>query len=153
MTPVHTRTAVVALGDHALAPPGAASDAAARFRQTRESPSPVVALVLDGWRVCVVQDDRRQVGDGLLRDEVARPRAGVLRTAGEAQPRLRRPSPNEAARLDGAGTFGEPSVAPKVRAAMHFVRRTGGRAIIAELSRGREAVLGLAGTTITPEST
>jgi carbamate kinase len=42
-------------------------------------------------------------------------------------------------------------MAPKVRAAIDFVRRTGGRAVITELSRGREAVRGEAGTTITAE--
>lgn len=58
----------------------------------------------------------------------------------------------EAERLDKAGAFGEGSMAPKVRAAVDFVRRTGGRAIITELQRGREAVRGEAGTTITMES-
>jgi carbamate kinase len=58
----------------------------------------------------------------------------------------------EAERLDAAGEFGEGSMAPKVRAAIDFVRRSGGRAIITELSRGREAVRGGAGTTITAES-
>jgi carbamate kinase len=43
-------------------------------------------------------------------------------------------------------------MAPKVRAAVEYVRRTGGRAIITELGRGREAVRGVAGTTITAES-
>jgi carbamate kinase len=42
-------------------------------------------------------------------------------------------------------------MAPKVRAAVDFVRRTGGRAIITELEKGREAVRGEAGTTITME--
>ena len=56
---------------------------------------------------------------------------------------------SEAARLDAAGAFGEGSMAPKVRAAVDFVRCTGGRAIITELRRGREALLGHAGTTIT----
>jgi carbamate kinase len=37
---------------------------------------------------------------------------------------------------------------PKVRAAADFVRRTGGRAVITELHRGRDAVRGDAGTTI-----
>jgi carbamate kinase len=37
-----------------------------------------------------------------------------------------------------------------VRAAVDFVRRTGGRAIITELHRGRDAVRGEAGTTIVP---
>jgi carbamate kinase len=64
---------------------------------------------------------------------------------------LRRLSVEEAARMDGAGAFGEGSVAPKIRAATDFVRRTGGRAIITALSRGRQAVRGEAGTTITAE--
>jgi len=58
----------------------------------------------------------------------------------------------EAARLDAAGAFGAGSMAPKVRAAADFVRRTGGRAIITELARGREAVRGAAGTTIIAEN-
>ncbi len=57
----------------------------------------------------------------------------------------------EAAKMDGAGAFGEGSMAPKVRAAVDFVRRTGGRAIITALDRGRDAVRGDAGTTIIPE--
>jgi carbamate kinase len=55
----------------------------------------------------------------------------------------------EAERLDRAGAFGEGSMAPKVRAAIDFVRRTHGRAVITDLGRGREAVRGGAGTTIT----
>jgi carbamate kinase len=55
----------------------------------------------------------------------------------------------DAERMDGEHAFGEGSMAPKVRAAVDFVRRTGGRAIITELSRGRDAVRGEAGTTIT----
>lgn len=66
------------------------------------------------------------------------------------QRRLERLTVEEAARLDRAGTFGEGSMGPKVRAAIDFVRRTGGRAVITELSRGRDAVRGEAGTTITP---
>ena len=64
---------------------------------------------------------------------------------------LRRLSAEEAAEMDRAGAFGEGSMAPKIRAAIDFARRTGGRAIITELSRGREAVRGEAGTTITAE--
>ncbi|HEU4641720.1 MAG TPA: carbamate kinase [Gemmatimonadaceae bacterium] len=59
---------------------------------------------------------------------------------------------HDAERLDREGAFGEGSMAPKVRAAIDFVRRTRGRAIITELGRGREAVRGDAGTTITWES-
>jgi carbamate kinase len=57
-------------------------------------------------------------------------------------------TPDEAERLDREGQFGEGSMAPKIRAAVDFVRRTGGRAVITELKRGRDAVRGKAGTTI-----
>ncbi len=67
-------------------------------------------------------------------------------TAGQrALPRL---SPDEADHMDRQGAFGEGSMAPKVRAAVDFVRSTGGRAVITELSRGLDAVHGRAGTTI-----
>ena len=64
---------------------------------------------------------------------------------------LRTLSADEAEALDRNGAFGEGSMAPKIRAAVDFARRTGGRAIITELSRGRQAVRGEAGTTITAE--
>jgi carbamate kinase len=67
-----------------------------------------------------------------------------------AQRALDRLTVAEAERLDAAGAFGEGSMAPKVRAAAEFVRRTGGRAVITELHRGRDAVRGGAGTTIVP---
>lgn len=66
-----------------------------------------------------------------------------------ALPRL---SADEAAAMDKAGAFGEGSMAPKIRAAVDFVRQTGGRAIITALDRGRDAVHGKAGTTITVTS-
>ena len=62
---------------------------------------------------------------------------------------LTRIAPDEAERLDNEKQFGEGSMAPKIRAAVDFVRRTGGRAVITELARGRDAVRGNAGTTIT----
>ena len=64
---------------------------------------------------------------------------------------LRRLTASEAIEMDRAGAFGEGSMAPKVRAAIDFVRRTGGRAIITQLDKGRAAVRGDAGTTITSE--
>jgi carbamate kinase len=66
---------------------------------------------------------------------------------------IRQLSIAEAERLDSEGAFGEGSMAPKVRAAVDFVRTTGGRAVITELHMGRAAVRGNAGTTITLEST
>ncbi|MGI8402874.1 MAG: carbamate kinase [Gemmatimonadaceae bacterium] len=56
----------------------------------------------------------------------------------------------EAGRLGKEGAFGEGSMAPKVAAAADYVRRTNGRAIITELSKGRAAVQGMGGTEIVP---
>lgn len=316
--PAPLRTAVVALGGNALAPSGDDSSIAAQFAHTRESLGPIVDLVLDGWGLVIVHGNGPQVGDELLRSDMAREvasplplgvlvastagwigymvqqslenalaaassarpvatvvtqvevdaadpallrptkfighelspaRAAALASTGDvvradSRGRLRRvvPSPRPVAihelavirqlldggvivicaggggvpihrdprrgwegvdavvdkdlaagvlagelgatilliltdvdavydgwgtpaarrlasldvasaeQLDARGAFGEGSMAPKVRAAIDFVRRTGGRAIITELSRGREAVRGEAGTTITAES-
>jgi carbamate kinase len=62
-----------------------------------------------------------------------------------ALPRL---SISQVAALDAERTFGEGSMAPKVRAAAEYVRRTGGRAIITELAHGSDAIAGRAGTEI-----
>ena len=320
----HQRTAVVALGGNALAPAGEASTVYDQFRHTRESLAPIVELALAGWSVCVVHGNGPQVGDELVRNEVAREEAsplplGVLvaatagwigymiqqsldnalsraaaRGAADAKrgvatvitqveidasdPALRNPtkfigrglsaeraseleadghvvrrdgngnlrrvvgspapkavceldairtlvqagmlvvacggggapvyrhptlgwegidavvdkdlaaavlardldaellliltdvdavyadwgtpqqrplrqlSASEAERMDAAGAFGEGSMAPKIRAAIDFVRRTDGRAIITSLARGQAAVRGDAGTTITVEN-
>ena len=59
-------------------------------------------------------------------------------------------SVSEADRLASEGAFGEGSMAPKVAAAAEYVRRTKGRAIITELSKGRAAVQGVGGTEIIP---
>ena len=314
----HRRTAVVALGGNALAPAGEKATVYDQFRHTRESLAPIVELALDGWSVCVVHGNGPQVGDELVRNEVARDQASplplgvlvaatagwigymiqqslenALRRAGSprsvatvitqvqvdpADPALRAPtkfigralsrerarqaraeghvvkadghgnmrrvvgSPaplairelpvirtlvdagmlvvacggggapvyehptlgwegvdavvdkdlaaavlardleaemlliltdvdavyadwgtpqqrplrrltiDEAQRMDAAQAFGEGSMAPKIRAAIDFVRRAGGRAIITSLSRGQDAVRGEAGTTITAET-
>jgi len=317
MTASTQRTAVIALGGNALAPAGEKSTVYDQFRHTRESLGPIVDLIADGWNVCVVHGNGPQVGDELVRNEVARREANplplgvlvaatagwigymvqqslenALRRAGSARdvatvitqvqvlrddPALaeptkfigqalsdaraeelrreghvvkkdgrgnlrrvvgsprpqaihelrtirqlvesgtvviacggggapiyddpvkgwegidavvdkdlasavlardldaallliltdvdavyadwgtpqQRPLPRltveEAESMDRAGAFGEGSMAPKIRAAIDFARRTGGRAIITELGRGREAVRGEAGTTITAE--
>lgn len=313
-----TPTAVIAVGGNALSPAGERSTIHDQFRHTRDSLSAVVDLVLDGWNVCLVHGNGPQVGDALVRNEVARSEVsplplGVLvaatagwigymiqqslenallrggsrrpvatiitqvhvapddrallepskfighgipeeraralieegvaikqdsrgrwrRVVGSPQPMavhelevirrlldngivvvacggggvpiyrherlglegvdavvdkdlaaavlaselgasllliltdvdavyadygtahqraLRQLTIGDAERLDAAHAFGEGSMAPKVRAAVEFVRRTQGRAIITELSRGREAVRGEAGTTITAEN-
>jgi carbamate kinase len=318
MTPPDAPTAVIALGGNALAPAGERSTIYDQFRHTRASLGPIVDLARDGWNVCVVHGNGPQVGDELLRNEVARSEAsplplGVLvaatagwigymiqqsienalrrsgskrqvatiitqvevraddpalqdpskfigqplsaeradelrreghvvkadgrgnlrRVVGSPVPQaiheidtikrlvergtlvvacggggapiylnvlkewegldavidkdlaaavlardlgarllliltdvdavyadwgtpqqraLRRLTADEAERMDEAGAFGEGSMAPKVRAAIDFARRTGGRAVITVLSRGQEAVRGEAGTTITAET-
>jgi len=73
----HHRTAVVALGGNALAP-NESADIYAQFRFTRESLGPIVELALSGWSVCVVHGNGPQVGDELVRNEVAREEASPL---------------------------------------------------------------------------
>ena len=309
------RTAVIALGGNALSPPGERATIADQFRHTRASVASIVDLALDGWKLCVVHGNGPQVGDELMRNEIASAeveplplgvlvastagwigymvqqslenalrRAGSQRdvvtvitqvevspgdpaladptkyighdlteararalekrgqTVKEDEGKYRRvvgsPAPlaihemgvitslvqrgtiviacggggvpvyqdarlglegvdavvdkdlvgavmasglgaelfmiltdvkavysdygtakqlalakmtvRDAERLDSAGAFGEGSMAPKVRAAVDYVRRTRGRAIIADLAQGRDAVRGAAGTTILP---
>jgi carbamate kinase len=67
-----TRTAVVALGGNALSPPGERSTIADQFRHTRESLSPIIDLASEGWNLCIVHGNGPQVGDELVRNEVAR---------------------------------------------------------------------------------
>jgi carbamate kinase len=68
----------------------------------------------------------------------------------EHQRALASMSLGEADKLAAEGAFGAGSMGPKVAAAVSFVRATGGRAIITELSKGRDAVKGSGGTEITP---
>lgn len=315
MTNQETRTAVIALGGNALSPPGERATIADQFRHTRASVASIVDLALEGWKLCVVHGNGPQVGDELMRNEIASAEVeplplgvlvastagwigymiqqsleNALRRAGskrdvatvitqvevspddpaladptkyighdlteeraralekrghavkEDEGKYRRvvgsPAPlavhemkiisslvergtiviacggggvpvrcdaklglegvdavvdkdlvaavmaselgaelfmiltdvaavysdygtprqlplakmtvRDAERLDAAGAFGEGSMAPKVRAAVDYVRRTRGRAIIADLAQGRDAVRGAAGTTILP---
>lgn len=72
MTESVTRTAVVALGGNALSPPGERSTIADQFKHTRESLAPIVDLARDGWRLALVHGNGPQVGDELVRSEIAR---------------------------------------------------------------------------------
>lgn len=65
------RTAVVALGGNALSPPGERSSIGDQFRHTRESLGPIVALAIEGWNLCIVHGNGPQVGDELVRNEIA----------------------------------------------------------------------------------
>jgi len=76
MTSNHT--AVIALGGNALAPSGEVSTIYDQFRHARESLGPIVELALSGWNVCIVHGNGPQVGDELVRNEVARGEASPL---------------------------------------------------------------------------
>ncbi len=70
MTP-ESKTAVIALGGNALSPAGERSTISDQFRHTRESLGPIVDFVREGWNVCIVHGNGPQVGDELVRNEVA----------------------------------------------------------------------------------
>jgi carbamate kinase len=66
------RTIVVALGGNALQPPGERGDIHQQFAYTRDSLSPVVDLAAKGWRIAIVHGNGPQIGDELVRNELAR---------------------------------------------------------------------------------
>ncbi|MDQ3557349.1 MAG: carbamate kinase [Gemmatimonadota bacterium] len=65
---------------------------------------------------------------------------------------LPRLSASEAEALLAGGDLGAGSMAPKVEAALRFVREGGTRAVIARLDQGSEAVAGSSGTQIVPDA-
>jgi carbamate kinase len=65
-------TAVVAMGGNALSRSGEPATITNQFRHARESMAAVVALAREGWRIVLVHGNGPQVGDSLVRNEVAR---------------------------------------------------------------------------------
>jgi carbamate kinase len=65
-------TAVLAFGGNALSRADEPPTIANQFRHARESMAAVVALARDGWRIVIVHGNGPQVGDSLVRNEVAR---------------------------------------------------------------------------------
>lgn len=63
---------MVAVGGNALLPPGERGDIHQQFAHTRESLEPIVALAAEGWRIVVVHGNGPQIGNALLRNEMAR---------------------------------------------------------------------------------
>ena len=66
------RTIIVALGGNALQPESERGDIHQQFAHTRESLGAIVALARDEWRIAVVHGNGPQIGDELLRNELAR---------------------------------------------------------------------------------
>jgi carbamate kinase len=64
---------VVALGGNALARAGERATITNQFRHARESMAMVVELARAGWHVVLIHGNGPQVGDELVRNEVARP--------------------------------------------------------------------------------
>jgi carbamate kinase len=75
---VPSRTVVVALGGNALSPEGEEGNIAQQFRHTRESMGAVVELARDGWKIAIVHGNGPQVGNALVRNELARDRVPPL---------------------------------------------------------------------------
>ena len=63
---------MLALGGNALARADEPATIANQFRHARESMAAVVPLARDGWRIVIVHGNGPQVGDSLVRNEVAR---------------------------------------------------------------------------------
>jgi carbamate kinase len=66
------KTAVVALGGNALARAGEPATITNQFRHARESMAMVVQLAKTGWHIVLVHGNGPQVGDELVRNEIAR---------------------------------------------------------------------------------
>jgi carbamate kinase len=65
------KTIVVALGGNALGPPRENVTIYDQFRHTRESLTSIVELAKQGFRIAIVHGNGPQVGDELLRNELA----------------------------------------------------------------------------------
>ncbi len=72
------KKAVVALGGNAITKPGVEDTIANQFRHTRESLDGIVELIREGYDLVVTHGNGPQVGNALLRIEVARGKAPIL---------------------------------------------------------------------------
>jgi len=69
---------VVALGGNAITQDGVPDTIANQFRHTRQSLEGVVALAREGWRLAITHGNGPQVGNAILRVEIARGQAPEL---------------------------------------------------------------------------
>jgi len=75
---VEQKTAVVALGGNAITKPGVEDTIANQFSHTRDSLDGIVELMRDGYNLVVSHGNGPQVGNALLRIELARGKAPIL---------------------------------------------------------------------------
>jgi len=75
---VEQKTAVVALGGNAITKPGVEDTIANQFSHTRDSLDGIVELIRDGYNLVVSHGNGPQVGNALLRIELARGKAPIL---------------------------------------------------------------------------
>jgi carbamate kinase len=72
------KTAVVALGGNAITKKGEEDTIARQFANTRESLEGIVHLIKDGYNLAITHGNGPQVGNAILRVELARGRAPIL---------------------------------------------------------------------------
>lgn len=72
------KTAVVALGGNAISPSNEPDTVANQFRHTRESLAAILHLVRENYHLAITHGNGPQVGNALLRVELARGKAPVL---------------------------------------------------------------------------
>ncbi len=63
---------VIAIGGNALSPAGGPAEIATQFWHTRESLTPIMEFARRRWDIAIVHGNGPQVGDALLRNEMAR---------------------------------------------------------------------------------
>ncbi|MBD3166563.1 carbamate kinase [bacterium] len=72
------RVAVIALGGHAISHPEMGDDIHSQFERTRMSLHGIIDMIERGYRVALTHGNGPQVGNALLRNELARGRASML---------------------------------------------------------------------------
>jgi len=72
------KTAVVALGGNAITRSDKEDTIASQFSNTRDSLHPIVELIRDGYKLVITHGNGPQVGNALLRIELARGKAPIL---------------------------------------------------------------------------
>lgn len=78
MTQLNGKTAIVALGGNAISQPKEEDTIANQFRNTRKSLDGIVELIKAGYKMVISHGNGPQVGNAILRVEIARGKAPIL---------------------------------------------------------------------------